>query len=77
MDSKNQEKEKFIVGIDLHPDSFAGAAFSGNTIHNCRKLFIHERVSTEDWEKWLNRHIPKGSVLVAVYAMRMYGCRMC
>lgn len=64
MNSKNQEEEKLIVGIDLHPDSFAGAVFSGDTIYNCRKLFIHEKVSTEDWEKWLKRYIPKGSVLV-------------
>lgn len=61
---KNQEASKFIVGVDMHPDSFAGAAFAGNNIHECKKQWIHSRVSTSDWEKWLKRHIPIGSVIV-------------
>ena len=48
----------------MHSDSFSGAAFTGSNIHECKRQWIHSKVSTKDWGKWLMRHIPKNSVIV-------------
>lgn len=56
--------ETFVVGVDMHPDSFAGAAFTGTNPVDCKKVWTHSKVETSDWEKWLTRHVPKGSIIV-------------
>lgn len=60
--AKNQMRR--IIGVDLHPDSFAAAQVSGSTIAEMRIEKRFTKVPCSDWEKFLQKQIPPGSIIV-------------
>lgn len=65
MESRSQlEKERIVIGIDLHPDSFAAAAFKGSSASNAKLLFQHTKQKCEIWEKWLEKYVPVSGIIV-------------
>lgn len=65
MEARSQlEKERIVIGVDLHPDSFAAAAFSGSNATDAKLLFQHTRQNCEIWEKWLKKYVPIGTIIV-------------
>ena len=57
--------EKIVVGVDVHPDEFAAAAFKGSTAIDMRMLFQHTKLSCSDWENWLKKHVlPRQGLIV-------------
>ena len=58
--SKSKNRERRIIGIDVHPRCFAAAALTINK----KKLWVHDRVEMVDLETWLARNIYSGDVLV-------------
>ena len=55
--AKNQMRR--IIGVDLHPDSFAAAQVSGSTIAEMRIEKRFTKVPCSDWEKFLQKQIPR------------------
>jgi transposase len=53
-----------IVGLDVHPDSFAGAILEGSDPWRARVLSTSTRVALSLLEKWVLRHTDKSDVLV-------------
>ena len=53
-----------IVGVDVHPDSFAGAILEGSEAGNARVLSTSTRVALPELEKWAERHTTAHDLLV-------------
>lgn len=53
-----------VVGLDVHPDSFAGAILEGNEAGSARVLSTSTRVALPQLEKWAERHTTEGDLLV-------------
>lgn len=53
-----------VVGLDVHPDSFAGAILSGNDPWKARVVSTSRRVALEELEKWAQHHCHPNDVLV-------------
>ncbi len=60
MERSNQR----VVGLDVHPDSFAGAILEGSDPHSARVVSTSTRVALPLIEKWTQRHTNEGDVLV-------------
>ena len=45
-----------VVGLDVHPDSFAGAVVEGSDPAQARVLSTSTRVELEQLEQWALRH---------------------
>src|SRR5207302_7743667 len=45
-----------VVGLDVHPDSFAGAVVEGSDPAQARVLSTSTRVQLEQLERWALRH---------------------
>ncbi len=61
---QTENAEKLVVGIDLHPDCFAAAAFRACSDAYDRYEWLHSKVSTSHWSKWLKKNVPLKSILV-------------
>ena len=53
-----------IIGVDLHPDSFAAAQVTGTTITEMRVEKRFTKIPCHNWEKFLEKQIPAHSVIV-------------
>ncbi|MCA1837860.1 MAG: transposase [Actinobacteria bacterium] len=53
-----------VVGLDVHPDSFAGAILEGSDAHKARVVSTSTRVALALLEKWVQRHTRARDVLV-------------
>lgn len=73
--NKQQHKEKKgtknmsqsnsrVVGLDVHPDSFAGAILEGPDGLSARVLSTSRRVELVQLERWAQRHTSVADVLV-------------
>src|SRR5438876_8923889 len=61
MRRSNQDR---IVGLDVHPDSFAGAILQGTDPWKARVVSTSTRVALPLLEKWAQRHTSAKDVLV-------------
>jgi transposase len=59
-----RSNEQRIVGLDVHPDSFAGAILEGPDGLSARVLSTSRRVELTQLEKWAERHTNLADVLV-------------
>jgi transposase len=57
----NQQR---VVGLDVHPDSFAGAILQGSDAQSARVLSSSTRIELPCLEKWALRHTRTNDVLV-------------
>ena len=53
-----------IVGLDVHPDSFAGAILEGSDPWQARVVSTSTRVALPELEKWAQRHCRPNDILV-------------
>ena len=53
-----------IVGLDVHPDSFAGAILEGREAGSAKVLSTSTRVALVELEKWTERHTSEHDLLV-------------
>jgi transposase len=53
-----------VIGLDVHPDSFAGAVVEGNDPASARVLSTSTRVELEQLEQWALRHTRAEDTLV-------------
>ncbi len=53
-----------IVGLDVHPDSFAGAILAGRDPASARVLSTSTRVELKELERWAERHTSQDDMLV-------------
>jgi len=60
--AKNQMRR--IIGVDLHPDSFAAVQVTGSTIAEMRIEKRFTQIPCSDWEKFLQEQIPGNSIIV-------------
>jgi transposase len=62
---KTKERtERAVVGVDLHPDSFAAAVTSGESASEMKVERRFTKMDCASWDAWLERGIPKGSTVV-------------
>ena len=61
MSKSNQRR---VVGLDVHPDSFAGAILAGCDPARARVLSTSTRVDLRDLERWAERHTNSEDILV-------------
>ncbi len=59
-----KQSNQRIVGLDVHPDSFAGAILAGRDPVRARVLRSSTRVELTELEKWAERHTSPQDVLV-------------
>lgn len=53
-----------VVGLDVHPDSFAGAILEGNDAWSAKVVRTSTRVALSELEAWAGRQTEPGDVLV-------------
>ena len=53
-----------VVGLDVHPDSFAGAVMEGSDPGSARVVSTGTRVELAQLEQWTLRHTRKEDTLV-------------
>ena len=53
-----------VVGLDVHPDSFAGAILEGNEAGSAKVVSTSTRVALPELEKWAERHTTERDLLV-------------
>ena len=58
------KKRGRVVGLDVHPDSFAGAVVEGSDAANAQVLSTSTRVELEPLEQWALRHTRDEDTLV-------------
>ena len=58
------KKKGRVVGLDVHPDSFAGAVVEGSDPASAQVLSTSRRVELEQLEKWASSHTNKEDILV-------------
>ena len=60
----SRSNEERVVGLDVHPDSFAGAIVEGRDPGTARVVSSSTRVALGELEKWAQRHTSAADVLV-------------
>ena len=58
------KKRGRVVGLDVHPDSFAGAVVEGSDPASAQVLSSSTRVELEQLEQWALRHTRTDDTLV-------------
>ena len=53
-----------VIGLDVHPDSFAGAVVEGDDPGSAQVRSTSTRVELKELEPWAQRHSRPGDVLV-------------
>ena len=53
-----------VIGLDVHPDSFAGAILEGREAGSAQVLTTSTRVALPELEKWVRRHTSPEDLLV-------------
>jgi hypothetical protein len=53
-----------VIGLDVHPDSFAGAILEGRDPASAKVLSTSTRVALVELEKWVERHTTGHDLLV-------------
>ena len=59
-----KQSNQRIVGLDVHPDSFAGAILAGRDPASARVLSTSTRVELKELEHWAERHTSQDDMLV-------------
>jgi transposase len=59
-----EQSKPRVVGLDVHPDSFAGAILEGNDAWSARVVRSSTRVVLGELEAWAGRQTEPGDVLV-------------
>jgi transposase len=59
-----RERSARVVGLDVHPDSFAGAILEGRDPATAAVVHSSTRVDLAQLEQWASRHAQPGDVLV-------------
>ena len=59
-----KQSNQRIVGLDVHPDSFAGAILAGRDPASARVLSTSTRVDLKALEQWAERQTSKDDILV-------------
>jgi transposase len=59
-----RKSKQRVVGLDVHPDSFAGAILAGRDPASARVLSTSTRVELTELERWAERHTSKDDILV-------------
>ena len=72
-----------IIGVDMHPDVFAGAALVGTNAVHATVEWVHDRQRTSDLERWAKRYLRAGDTVVLEasgnsfeVARRLHACRV-
>jgi hypothetical protein len=71
MRRSNQDR---IVGLDVHPDSFAGAILQGMDPWKARVVSTSTRVALPLLEKWALRHTREEDILVMEAQRQRFLC---
>lgn len=58
------KKKGRVIGLDVHPDSFAGAVVEGSDPGSARVLSTSSRVELKQLEAWAEHHTSREDVLV-------------
>ncbi len=53
-----------VIGLDVHPDSFAGAILAGRDPGTAKVVSSSTRVELTQLEQWASRHATRDDVLV-------------
>ena len=53
-----------VLGLEIHPDSFAATMISAYSNHDAERLWTHSKVDIFELEAWLTKHVPSETVLV-------------
>ena len=61
---KMSKSNQRVIGLDVHPDSFAGAIVAGRDPGSARVVSTSRRVELPELEPWAGRHTTKEDVLV-------------
>lgn len=74
-----KKKRGRVIGLDVHPDSFAGAILEGSHPARARVLSTSTRVELQQLEQWALRHTRREDTLVLeasgnAFAMRQRLC---
>lgn len=59
-----RKKRGRVIGLDVHPDSFAGAVVEGSDPATARVVSSSTRVALEELERWASGHTKTEDVLV-------------
>ncbi len=59
-----KQSNRRVIGLDVHPDSFAGAILAGSDPRSAQVVSTSRRVELKELEKWTERHSTKEDVLV-------------
>jgi hypothetical protein len=59
-----KQSNQRVIGLDVHPDSFAGAIVAGRDPGSARVVSTSRRVELKELEKWAQRHTTQEDVLV-------------
>lgn len=59
-----KKREGRVIGLDVHPDSFAGAIVEGNDPARAKVLSTSTRVELKQLEEWARRHTGLEDVVV-------------
>src|SRR4029077_19376796 len=59
-----RKKRGRVIGLDVHPDSFAGAIVEGSDLASAQVLSTSTRVDLEQLEQWALRHTRTQDTLV-------------
>jgi hypothetical protein len=63
MSREGSVESRMVVGIDLHPDSLSAAIAKGASVQDMKILKVFRKVDFAEWERFLSKDIPAGSVL--------------
>jgi hypothetical protein len=61
---KMRQSNARVIGLDVHPDSFAGAILEGSDAGSARVLSTSTRVALPGLEQWAERHTRREDLLV-------------
>lgn len=69
MNAETQEQRqetwcRRIVGMDMHPDIFSAAALSGPNAQQAQEHWVHDGVSTNKLEPWLEKYVDPTDLIV-------------
>jgi transposase len=78
------QKQRRIIGLDVHPDVFSAAALLGNDAASAQPLWQHDRIETAALERWARKHLQAGDTIVLEasgnsfnIAQRLQACGHC
>lgn len=61
---KGKEERGRVIGLDMHPDSFSGAALPQGEAGVVKPEWLHDHVPQQDLESWLSKYVRVQDVIV-------------